>query len=182
MKKISLFMVLSLILTFIIPFSVFAEQDHFLKVRLISGYFETEYDKNNVIVNYEKTDYSIKATIIDKKTNKVLEIFSEKTDLPISKIQQMKSSKFSVKGTPSTYDTTLDKTQPLDNSPLGAAAYTWARVQMTADFSWAQVNKVYSYGHSAGSSGSYHLTGNQSFLGTTTFPTRRFNIDINGII
>lgn len=150
----------------------------YLKVQLISCKILTEYKENDVFVNYEKNDNSIIARIYEKNSNSLIDTISEKSDISIKEIQTLKEEK-----SPSTYNTTFTRLFSLDKSDLEPQAYVSAYCNVSADFSWMQVNRLISASHTAGSSGSYDLVGTNTYDVTGSYPeSRSITLRLTGVI
>lgn len=180
MKKVlNVIITLTLVLILLPITNVNAEEEK-VTVRLINFEVPTDYLVSETNVNYRIEDNKFIGEIIDKDTNIVLETFSEKPDIPIQQAFSLRNNLTTRSS--NTYNTTLDGTKNLVSGSTFFAAYVWARVTITAGSYWRQVDALLGCGHSAGSSGAYTLTGNQTFDGTSSYPATTVQIDINGVI
>lgn len=190
MRKRLFCLVLSLLMFVSIPMDIFAQGfNENLKVELISGYMETEYKKNEVDIKYEKENDYVKAIIYDKGSGEQIEEIMEKPEYPIETINKIKKSNSmieeksdSMPEVMSTYRTTITKKKRLDDSSLAPVAYVTAQLEITADFSWAQIDDVVECYHEEGESGKYTLEKTHTLVDTMKFPTQRVQLSITGVI
>ncbi|WP_279195153.1 hypothetical protein [Holdemania massiliensis] len=182
MKKI--FAILLACFTTFAPINVLAEENEvgknnndMLKIQLVSLEVTTEFLDSQAFVNYRQEGNKYIAEIVDKYSGEIVASYSETPDIPIENIRNK-----NVKSAISTYDTTLDGEINLVFGLNLFKAYVSARVTITAGQSWRQIDKAWDEKHTAGSSGGYYLTGNSTYIGTSSFPTTSLKIDINGVI
>ena len=152
---------------------------------LLTFKIETNYKIDDVEVVYdediESNKYSV--SVIEKETGLVLESYSEKPSIPLAQVKALNDGTILTKAS-STYTTTLDTTQVITrHENYVIEVYAWAQVEVTADFSWRQVNKVISCGHMAGGSGPYTISAANTYVANTTFPvTNTLRLGINGVV
>lgn len=177
-------LMLSAILSFTFIASPIKANDNIV-LELLSFKIETNYKIDDVEVVYEEdienNKYSV--SVIEKETGLVLESYSEKPSIPLSQVKAINDGTILTRAS-STYTTTLDTTQVITRyENYVIEAYAWAEVEVTADFSWRQVNKVNKCGHQAGGSGPYTLSPANTYVANTTFPvTNTLRLGINGIV
>lgn len=167
----------------VFPINTFAEEK--IEVKMLNYSVETDYSSSQYYViyrdDYENNKYI--AEIFEKETNEMVQVFSEKPDIPLATAKQISSGAILTRAI-STYDSTWDTTKTLITiNGYKIDAYVWVRVNITADFSWRQVNKVLAMGHSSEGSGYYSLLPGGTFCNTTNFPcTSNLSLQVNGVI
>lgn len=184
MKKLFKMLIVIAMLFAILPASIFGEEEN-IEVQMLNYSAETEYSISEYYVTY-RDDYEENkyiAEIFNKETDELVQTFSEKPDIPLETAKQMSYGNVQTRAT-STYDSTWDTTKTLKTiNGYKIDAYVWARVNITADFSWRQVNEVKSMGHSAGGSGYFTLITGGTLCNTTNFPCgTNLSLQINGVI
>lgn len=186
MKKIiKLFVVLAMIFTAFPMMNISAKENEMIEVKMINYYVDTDYNTDDYYVvyrdDYENNKYL--AEIFERKTNEKVQVYSEKPEIPLKTAKKIANGT-SLTRAKSTYDSTWDTMYTIQTiNKQKISAYVWTRVNITADFSWRQVNKVLSSGHSAGGSGYYSLIPAGTFCNTKTFPCgTNLAFQINGVI
>lgn len=154
------------------------------KVVLLTAQAESAYRAEDVDIEYVEDDFAntYTAIVIDQETGKVLESYSETPDIPIDELRAIRSGESSTKAVHN-YNTKLSRNVTLER-PGGKSidAYTWVEVNVTADFSWAQIERVNAKGHQAGNSGAYRLNSASTIVRTTSFPCNTVSVQIHGMI
>lgn len=183
MKKLSALMVGACLALSMAATPVYATEAEYAKVQLLTVQAESSYRDSDVDIQYreDRETNTVTADVVDKETGKVLESFCERPDVSIDSVRAVKRDKTS--RATQTYNTTLAHNVTLEK-PNGRAiqAYVWVEVNVTADFSWAQINRVNKCGHQSGNSGAYHLQAANTTVRTTQFPCNTVSMQINGII
>ena len=181
-RLLKVFVAILMVLT-LVPTSVLAEET--IKIEMLNYTTETEYNSADFYVVYRDDFDSNRyvAEIFNKETDELVQTFSERPDIPLEIAKQISFGEIHTKAI-SNYDSTWDTTKSLRNiDGYRIDAYVWVRVNITADFSWRQVEKVISMGHSAGGSGYYSLDPGGTFCNTKTFPcSDTLSLQINGMI
>lgn len=183
MKKLSTLFVGAFIALSMITSPAFASEAGHAEVRLLTVQAESSYRDSDVDIQYreDREANTLTADVVDKKTGKVLESFSERPDVSIDAIRAVKSGRAS--RATQTYNTTLAHNVTLEKTVNGPIqAYVWVEVNVTADFSWAQINHVNKCGHQSGNSGAYYLQAANTAVRTTQFPCNTISLQINGVI
>jgi|GEM_PF-3413287 hypothetical protein len=186
MKKIfKLFIAFTMIFAAFPMMNVSAKENEMIEVKMLNYCVDTDYNTDDYYVvyrdDYENNKYL--AEIFERKTNEKVQVYSEKPEIPLKTAKKIADGTSLTKAK-STYDSTWDTTYTIQTiNKQKISAYVWTRVNITADFSWRQVNKVLSSGHSAGGSGYYSLIPAGTFCNTKTFPCgTNLAFQINGII
>lgn len=182
----ALAVLLSVIFT-LSPLAIKAETisypDTWITVQLVSVKIPTTYKKSEYQVEYNIKENKLIAKIIDNDTQKIISKYSEEIENEqIKEMMLLKSANLVSARATSTYTTTLDGNFNLVGGSSKFQAYVWIRAKVSYGSYWRQCDELLDYGHTAGSSGGYTLEGNQSFDGTSSYPTGTVRIDINGII
>lgn len=173
-----------LVLFVFFPAPVFADDLDGEQVLLLTARTETTYPDGEVDVSYveDASNNSYTALVRDRKTGEILESYTEKPDIPIDVLHSIRSEDSTDRAIHN-YNTTLAHNVTLEKADgKSIQAYTWAEVNVTADFSWAQIERVNKCGHQSGSSGSYSLNAANTTVRTTSFPCNTILLEIHGTI
>lgn len=186
MKKIiKLFVVLAMIFTAFPMVNISAKEKEMIEVKLINYCVDTDYSTDDYYVVYRDDHENNKylAEIFERETNEMVQVYSEKPEIPLETAKKIADGTILTRAK-STYDSTWDTTYKLQTiNKQTISAYVWTRVNITADFSWRQVNKVLDSGHMAGGSGFYTLKPASTHCNTTKFPCGTdLAFQINGMI
>lgn len=154
-------------------------------IALPSFDLESDYEAADVTIVYEENlaENSFEARVLDRESGETLEVVREIPELPLNMVNAMRRSTTGTRAQ-RTYDTTLQKDVVLASGEgKSIIATVSARVRVTSDHSWAQIDYVYECHHSGGGSGSYTLNTFGTYYNTQQgFPVVALKVDFNGVI
>lgn len=163
----------------------YAEEPAGAQIELLSVRTKSDYPENEVEIEYaeDEATNTFTAIVRDAESGEVLERFTETPDIPIAELRAIKGGDAATYAAHN-YNTTLARTVNTDVTVGGTVvkAYTWVDINVTADSSWAQIERVNAKGHQTGGSGAYNLEQARTTVRTTRFPTNTVLLEIHGMV
>lgn len=146
--------------------------ESWITIKLISCSIQTTYNP----VHYKTEGNKYIARILDEKGNEV-SIYSETIeDMDIQDVILLN------KTNTISYESTVKGMINLISGRSDFQAYLKARMKISSGNYWRQCDELLGYEYSSGNSELYTLEGTQSFDATTSYPSGKVKIDINGVI
>ena len=143
---------------------------------MISCSIQTTYNPTHYSVCYKTEGNKYIARILDEKGNEV-SIYSETIeDMDIQDVILLN------KTNTISYESTVEGMVNLVGERSDFQAYLKARMKISSGNYWRQCDELLEYEYSSGNSELYTLEGTQSFDATTSYPSGKVKIDINGVI
>ena len=150
--------------------------ESWITIKLISCSIQTTYNPLHYSVHYKTEGNKYIARILDEKGNEV-SIYSETIeDMDIQDVILLN------KTNTISYELTVKGMINLVSGRSDFQAYLKARMKISSGNYWRQCDELLGYEYSSGNSELYTLEGTQSFDATTSYPSGKVKIDINGVI
>lgn len=150
--------------------------ESWITIKLISCSIQTTYNPLHYSVHYKTEGNKYIARILDEKGNEV-SIYSETIeDMDIQDVILLN------KTNTISYESTVKGMINLISGRSDFQAYLKARMKISSGNYWRQCDELLGYEYSSGNSELYTLEGTQSFDATTSYPSGKVKIDINGVI
>ena len=150
--------------------------ESWITIKLISCSIQTTYNPLHYSVHYKTEGNKYIARILDEKGNEV-SIYSETIeDMDIQDVILLN------KINTISYESTVEGMINLVSGRSDFQAYLKARMKISSGNYWRQCDELLGYEYSSGNSELYTLEGTQSFDATTSYPSGKVKIDINGVI
>ena len=150
--------------------------ESWITIKLISCSIQTTYNPLHYSVHYKTEGNKYIARILDEKGNEV-SIYSETIEnMDIQDVILLN------KTNTISYESTVEGMINLVSGRSDFQAYLKARMKISSGNYWRQCDKLLEYEYSSGNSELYTLEGTQSFDATTSYPSGKVKIDINGVI
>ena len=150
--------------------------ESWITIKLISCSIQTTYNPLHYSVHYKTEGNKYIARILDEKGNEV-SIYSETIeDMDIQDVILLN------KTNTISYESTVKGMINLVSGRSDFQAYLKARMKISSGNYWRQCDELLGYEYSSGNSELYTLEGTQSFDATTSYPSGKVKIDINGVI
>ena len=147
-----------------------------ITIKLISCSIQTTYNPLHYSVCYKIKGNKYIARILDEKGNEV-SIYSETIeDMDIQDVILLN------KTNTISYESIVEGMINLVGGRSDFQAYLKARMKISSGNYWRQCDELLGYEYSSGNSELYTLEGTQSFDATTSYPSGKVKIDINGVI
>lgn len=150
--------------------------ESWITIKLISCSIQTTYNPTHYSVCYKTEGNKYIARILDEKGNEV-SIYSETIeDMDIQDVILLN------KTNTISYESIVEGMVNLVGERSDFQAYLKARMKISSGNYWRQCDELLGYEYSSGNSELYTLEGTQSFDATTSYPSGKVKIDINGVI
>lgn len=150
--------------------------ESWITIKLISCSIQTTYNPLHYSVHYKTEGNKYIARILDEKGNEV-SIYSETIeDMDIQDVILLN------KINTISYESIVEGMINLVSGRSDFQAYLKARMKISSGNYWRQCDELLGYEYSSGNSELYTLEGTQSFDATTSYPSGKVKIDINGVI
>ena len=150
--------------------------ENWITIKLISCSIQTTYNPTHYSVCYKIEGNKYIARILDEKGNEV-SIYSETIeDMDIQDVILLN------KTNTISYESIVEGMINLVSGRSDFQAYLKARMKISSGNYWRQCDELLGYEYSSGNSELYTLEGTQSFDATTSYPSGKVKIDINGVI
>ena len=150
--------------------------ESWITIKLISCSIQTTYNPTHYSVCYKTEGNKYIARILDEKGNEV-SIYSETIeDMDIQDVILLN------KTNTISYESIVEGMVNLVGGRSDFQAYLKARMKISSGNYWRQCDELLGYEYSSGNSELYTLEGTQSFDATTSYPSGKVKIDINGVI
>lgn len=150
--------------------------ESWITIKLISCSIQTTYNPLHYSVCYKIEGNKYIARILDEKGNEV-SIYSETIeDMDIQDVILLN------KTNTISYESIVEGMINLVGGRSDFQAYLKARMKISSGNYWRQCDELLGYEYSSGNSELYTLEGTQSFDATTSYPSGKVKIDINGVI
>ena len=150
--------------------------ESWITIKLISCSIQTTYNPLHYSVCYKIKGNKYIARILDEKGNEV-SIYSETIeDMDIQDVILLN------KTNTISYESIVEGMINLVGGRSDFQAYLKARMKISSGNYWRQCDELLGYEYSSGNSELYTLEGTQSFDATTSYPSGKVKIDINGVI
>ena len=150
--------------------------ESWITIKLISFSIQTTYNPTHYSVCYKTEGNKYIARILDEKGNEV-SIYSETIEnMDIQDVILLN------KTNTISYESTVEGMVNLVGGRSDFQAYLKARMKISSGNYWRQCDELLGYEYSSGNSELYTLEGTQSFDATTSYPSGKVKIDINGVI
>ena len=150
--------------------------ESWITIKLISCSIQTTYNPTHYSVCYKTEGNKYIARILDEKGNEV-SIYSETIEnMDIQDVILLN------KTNTISYESTVEGMVNLVGGRSDFQAYLKARMKISSGNYWRQCDELLGYEYSSGNSELYTLEGTQSFDATTSYPSGKVKIDINGVI
>ena len=150
--------------------------ESWITIKLISCSIQTTYNPTHYSVCYKTEGNKYIARILDEKGNEV-SIYSETIeDMDIQDVILLN------KTNTISYESIVEGMINLVGGRSDFQAYLKARMKISSGNYWRQCDELLGYEYSSGNSELYTLEGTQSFDATTSYPSGKVKIDINGVI
>ena len=150
--------------------------ESWITIKLISCSIQTTYNPLHYSVRYKTEGNKYIARILDEKGNEV-SIYSETIeDMDIQDVILLN------KINTISYESIVEGMVNLVGERSDFQAYLKARMKISSGNYWRQCDELLGYEYSSGNSELYTLEGTQSFDATTSYPSGKVKIDINGVI
>lgn len=150
--------------------------ESWIAIKLISCSIQTTYNPLHYSVCYKIEGNKYIARILDEKGNEVSRYSETIEDMDIQEVILLN------KVNTISYESTVEGMINLVSGRSNFQAYLKARMKISSGNYWRQCDELLGYEYSSGNSELYTLEGTQSFDATTSYPSGKVKIDINGVI
>ena len=150
--------------------------ESWITIKLISCSIQTTYNPTHYSVCYKTEGNKYTASILDVKGNEVSRYSETIKDMDIQDVILLN------KVNTISYESTVEGMINLVGGRSDFQAYLKARMKISSGNYWRQCDELLGYEYSSGNSELYTLEGTQSFDATTSYPSGKVKIDINGVI